>query len=246
MLSGLFRNRHRNVDFPPPSPEEDVEAIGDIHGRMDLLRALPAVEPGATRIFVGDLVDRGPDSRAVIEHVHAQSIAGECVCLMGNHEAMFLKFLREPESARRWLHFGGMQTLASFGVGGVTENATDSTLRDAARAVAGAVSFDLVAWLEDRPAIWSSGTLFVVHAGLDPMRPPDAQARDVAIWGHPDFGTIPRKDRQWVVHGHTIVDAPVVRNGVVSIDTGAYATGRLTLAHVSTRGDISFSVATLP
>lgn len=241
MLSRLFRRRPPRAEFAPPRPDHPVEAVGDIHGRIDLLDALPPVADGAVRVLLGDYVDRGPRSREVLERVYERSISGEWICLCGNHEEMFVNFLRDPAGNRRWLGFGGLQTLASFGIRGLTETSGDEILREAAAAVPEKLSFDLFAWIESLPVQWSSGTVTAVHAGLDPARPLARQDRRSIIWGHPDFGTLPRSDGQWIVHGHTIVDAPNVSDGVISIDTGAYATGRLTLARITPEGEISFS-----
>ena len=81
-----------------------------------------------------------------------------------------------------------------------------------------------------------------MHAGADPAVAIEDQTRGTLLWGHPEFHKTPRNDDTWVVHGHTIVDAPVAENGIISIDTGAYATGRLTVAHVSSDG-VTFSEA---
>lgn len=241
MLSRFFRKRQPQAGFEAPRPDLPVEAVGDIHGRADLLDSLPPVADGAVRVLLGDYVDRGPQSREVLERVHARSAAGDWVCLCGNHEEMFVNFLRDPVTNRSWLGFGGLQTLASFGIGGITETSSEAALREAAEAVPAKLSFDLFAWVETLPVLWSSGTLTAVHAGLDPLLPLEAQDRRAMVWGHPDFGTLPRPDGRWIVHGHTIVNAPRARDGVISIDTGAYATGRLTLARVSPEGEVSFA-----
>ena len=243
MWSRLFGRRRRRLDFSPAAPDQTIEIVRDIHGRADLLRGLPAKAEDAVRVYVGDYIDRGPESRAVLEHLHSECSREGVVCLMGNHEAMLLQFLDTPGAARHWLRYGGLQTLASFGARGLTETAGEAALYDAAQAVLEGLSFDLVAWLKSLPVIWSSGTLSVAHAGLDPMAPLNAQEREIAIWGHPEFGSVARDDGQWVAHGHTIVDAPRIKDGVISVDTGAYATGRLTIARVTRDGDISFQVA---
>ncbi|MDV7141371.1 metallophosphoesterase [Tropicimonas sp. TH_r6] len=240
MLSKLFRKRPPQVSFQPPAPEGVVEIVGDLHGRADLLQQLPPVEEGATRILVGDYVDRGPDSRSVLEIAHARSVEEGWICLFGNHEEMMLSFLKDPGPSRRWLRHGGLQTLESFGVGGVTESSEEERLRDAAAAVTEALTADLREWIEDLPTAWTSGTLCVVHAGLDPMLPVSMQPRSVKTWGHPDFGRVPRSDGIWVAHGHTIVDAPMAENGTISTDSGAYATGRLTMARVAPDGTTRF------
>ncbi len=244
MLSKLFRKRPPRVSFQPPAPEGVVEIVGDLHGRADLLEQLPPVEDGATRILVGDYVDRGPDSRSVLEIARARSVEEGWVCLFGNHEEMMLSFLTDPGASRRWLRYGGLQTLESFGVGGVTESAEEERLADAAQAVVEALAPGLQDWVENLPTVWTSGTLCVVHAGLDPALPISIQSRDAKIWGHPEFHKTPRQDGIWVAHGHTIVDAPIAESGIISTDSGAYATGRLTLARVAPDGTTGFTAIT--
>jgi serine/threonine protein phosphatase 1 len=89
------------------------------------------------------------------------------------------------------------------------------------------------------PLMHETGNVTVVHAGADPAKPLDQQAHRTLTWGHPDFRTTPRRDGQWVLHGHTIVDAPSADQGRIAVDTGAYATGRLTVARVIP-GEVSF------
>lgn len=244
MLSKFFRKRPRPVDFPPPAPETVVEIIGDVHGCIHLLEKLPPVEKGATRVFVGDYVDRGPDSKAALEYVFARSREGAAICLGGNHEEMFLSFLDRPDRMRAWLRHGGLQTLASFGIGGVTEGSPPESLEKVANDVRAKLSVEILDWLEELPCLWTSGTLHVVHAAMAPDLPVHAQSREVMTWGHRDFRTVPRKDGQWVAHGHTIVEEPRAENGVISADTGAYATGRLTIARVAPDGVVSFEYVT--
>lgn len=246
MLSSLFRKRQPKIEFQPVQPETIVEIVGDIHGTAHLLRALPPVEDGATRIFVGDLVDRGMDSRETLEIIHEGCSNDEWICLKGNHEDMFLSFLSNPSKARGWLRHGGLQTVASFGLGGITETSGKEDLEDIAAAIRESLSPDLLDWLKNLPLTWTSNNLTVAHAGLDPALPVTQQKERVLIWGHPEFNRKPRVDGQWVAHGHTIVDAPVVRNGVISVDTGAYATNNLTLARISPDGQIDFTYAARP
>ncbi|MFV0336217.1 MAG: metallophosphoesterase family protein [Tropicimonas sp.] len=243
MLSRLFRRRAPGAAFPPPRPGAVVEIIGDIHGRADLLEALPPPEPGAVRVSVGDYVDRGPASRQVLDYLHARTLDDGWICLRGNHEEMFLDFLDNPAKGLRWLRFGGRETLASFGVAELPEMPEEEILRGAAQRVVEAMSFDLRDWLRGLPVLRSFGTLTVVHAGLDPQLPVEAQSESAAIWGHPEFGLYPRADGQWIAHGHTIVKKPAARGGVISLDTGAWTTGRLTMARVAPDGAISFVTA---
>jgi len=220
-------------------PDAPFVAIGDVHGCSQQLSALfqliDAKYPDVPIVCVGDYVDRGEESAQVLRSlmVQMQNRAERLHCLLGNHEKMLLSFLDDPEKhGGRWLRYGGLQTLASFGVGHARQTAMVQT-RDA---LADAMGTEMIAWLHGRPLTWVSGNVAVVHAAAEPAVPITHQAEHALLWGHPDFETIPRSDGIWVVHGHTIVDQPQVVSGRISIDTGAYATGRLTAAHISTKG----------
>lgn len=223
----------------PISPNRVVYAVGDVHGRLDLLdRLLDRIEAdreavGATDaplVFVGDYVDRGEASREVLERLRTLSAgASDVRCLLGNHEAMMLEFVDgAPERRARWLRAGGLQTLASFGVGGVTETAEPEAMEMAANRLAEAAGPELLAWIRDLPTREEFGNVHIVHAGADPDLPMAAQSERTLIWGHPRFAETPRSDGQWVVHGHTVTDVAEASGGRVAIDTGAWFSGRLT------------------
>lgn len=228
----------------PISPDSSFYVIADIHGRDDLLCGLlDLIQAEATDperlVFVGDYIDRGEDSARVLRRVYdlQQQFPQQVTCLMGNHEDMMLRFLDNPqERGPRWLRYGGLQTLASLGIGGVTEHSGPATLENTRDALAEALGADLIEWLQALPVHWQSGNVAVVHAGADPRLPMADQEPRALKWGHPDFRKIARTDGIWIVHGHTIVDEPHARDGRISIDTGAYATGRLTAAHVRAEG----------
>lgn len=231
------------------SPETPFCAIGDIHGRSDLLRrALDSVPDDFPLIFVGDYADRGDDSKGVLAELMARCGAEpeRIVCLIGNHESFLLDFLKAPQRiGPSWMRHGGLQTLGSFGVqppvGGLAGPEDWDTARDALGAAMGP---EMIAWLSDLPAFWRSGNVAVVHAGADPSRAIEEQSANDLMWGHPDFGVRARQDGLWIVHGHTIVAQPAADNGIISIDTGAFATGRLTVAYVDTQS-VEFSTVTL-
>ena len=224
--------------FDRVKPDAPFSVIGDIHGRLDLLKTLVAALPPNTSIIcVGDLIDRGDQSAEVLHFVkdHPQITA-----LMGNHEAMLLNFLTSPDTeGPRWIGNGGVQTLASFGITGVTETSGRDLLLDTRNALFDAMGQDLVHWLANLEVIGWSGNVAVVHAGADPHVALHKQEPDVFVWGHPDFHKVPRNDGFWIVHGHTIVDHPKMKEGRISIDTGAYATGQLTAA-VFTKDGVEF------
>lgn len=234
-IKGLFAPK---TPFPPLAPEVPFVALGDIHGRADLLaRALDSFKD-VQIVCVGDYVDRGDESAEVLRLLQARP---DVICLSGNHEEMMLNFLDHPQKhGARWLRYGGLQTLASFGVAGASEGTSGGGLDEIAEQLKAAMGEDLVQWLRRRPTLWQSGNVAVVHAGADPNAPIDAQSSEVLHWGHAEFAKQPRQDGIWVLHGHTIVDAPAIDQGRVAIDTGAYATGRLTAAWV-TDGQVDFT-----
>lgn len=222
----IGRRRFRGT---PPAPDAPFFAIGDVHGRDDLLaRLLDQIarrDPGAPVICLGDMIDRGPASAAVLHRLRAHPKA---VCLMGNHEKMMLDFLDDPAgSGAPWLRHGGTATLRSFGIETAPERpaaALAAELRDALG--------DLHGWLRDLPLWWRSGNMACTHAGADPALPIETQDRAALLWGHRRFGERHRADGLWVLHGHVITPDPGWEPGRVWLDTGAYGTGRLSAAHV--------------
>lgn len=230
------------------APDVPFYAVGDIHGSDRLLAKLMGklsdlAHPEARLVCVGDYVDRGEESAAVLRRLfEMQSDAGDLmVCLMGNHEHMMLSFLDDPAThGARWLRYGGLQTLASFKVTGLPGAGASelewNRLRDSFRSALGG---ELETWIRALPAFWETGNVSVVHAGADPAMPVAIQGRATLLWGHPAFTEVPRTDGQWIVHGHTIVDAANSTNGRIAIDTGAYATGKLTAALIE-RGTVNF------
>ncbi|MEO2038478.1 MAG: metallophosphoesterase family protein [Martelella sp.] len=228
-----------------PTPDEGFAAIGDIHGCADALAALwdklAAAAPGMKIVHVGDYIDRGENSAGVLKMLHQrQTRDGDILCLKGNHEEMLLDFLRAPEEkAERWLRNGGLQTLESFkeiSLGNALADRNFPVVRDALARQLG----DMAGFLEAMPRLWKSGNVAVVHAGADPRKPLEHQRPANLTWGHPAFGQLPREDGTWIVHGHTVVERPIMANGVISIDTGAYAKGRLTAAIIRPGREVEF------
>lgn len=224
------------VEISPLSVDRPFAVIGDIHGCDDLLERLlnkVSVEaPEAEIVLVGDYIDRGEQSAQVLRRL--MQLEGAHF-LLGNHERMCLDFIDYPnEKGPRWLRNGGLQTVASFGVSGSANDPV--SLRDQ---VVSAMGNDMLAWMRDLPLSYQNGNVYAVHAAAHPEKPIEEQGEKPLIWGNSKFGKQPRRDGLWVVHGHTIVDMPTVSRGVVSIDTGAYATGRLSAA-IFVDNDIRF------
>ena len=247
---------------PTPLPDRPLYVIGDIHGRADLLQELfdlidaDQQDSGLEQplaVFVGDYIDRGPDSRRVLQTLQAMQrnladdaqAEGEMLCLMGNHERMMLDFLDAPqEIGPRWLRNGGVATLDSFGIDGVPEDPPPEVLdaaRDAlAEALGDGTDAGLAAWIRAMPLIAQSGDVAIAHAACDPDRPIDAQLPATLLWGHPEFLSRSRRDGIWVAHGHTVVSTPTVAQRRIATDTGAYFSDRLTAAILAPGAPVRF------
>lgn len=214
-----------------------IYAVGDIHGRLDLLEEMAELIASdlasrrprrSVEIFLGDYIDRGPQSCGVIDWLlDTPPLADERICLMGNHEDMLLAALTGPEGVANWLHNGGDAALASYGM-----NVRPFVPRkDAPR-----LGEDIRNVVPDRHWGFFRGLrrmanfdpYLFVHAGIRPGCPINEQDPQDLIWiraaflnSSADFGRI-------VVHGHTPVDEPEIRPNRINIDTGAYFSGHLT------------------
>ncbi|MFW2545433.1 metallophosphoesterase [Primorskyibacter sp. 2E107] len=238
----LFRKK--KSDLPafdaPVAPDVPFYAVGDLHGCDRLFQKLMAqleteAHPDARLVCVGDYVDRGDDSAALLRRLFELQVDsdGLMICLMGNHERMLLNFLSDPaQQGLRWQRNGGLQTLASYHMRGVPETGRPKEWIDLAAALRAKMGEPLVAWLENLPLFWRSGNVIVAHAGADPERPVDVQGEKELLWGRSKFYERVRTDGIWVAHGHVITRSPKAESGRIPLDTGAYATGRLTAALV--------------
>lgn len=238
MLAKLLRSRARAEIRRDSVPEgQRVYAVGDIHGRLDLLdELLPRIEaddasrePAETSIiFLGDLVDRGPDSAGVVERLRRLSEADRRIrFLAGNHEEIFLESLRGDQKALKlFCRIGGRETVLSYGVEGSAYEAMD--YRELAEAIERIVPEAHRLFLERFEDVIVLGDYAFVHAGVRPDRPLDEQRTTDLRWIRDTFLDHRGQLEKRVVHGHTITPAVEFRPHRIGIDTGAYATGRLT------------------
>ena len=177
-------------------------------------------------VFLGDYVDRGPDSRGVVEFLMALQRRWRVVCLKGNHEALMLEALTEPGGGRleRWLEYGGEQTLASYGL------SRSSDLADA-------IPAEHLRWMASLPRTTGDGRRIYVHAGLMPGTPAHRQKDETCLWIRERFlAARPSEFEAHVVHGHTPLwdgkpdpAEPELLAHRTNLDTGAFATGVLTV-----------------
>lgn len=215
-------------------------AIGDIHGRDDLLdRLLDLVAADAgdaasdmrrVLLFVGDYVDRGLGSRQVIDRLLHNPLPGfESVYLMGNHEEAFLGFLEGQPIAFDWFKYGGLETLYSYDVPIPRRPATPVDMDELRRQAVAAVPAPHVAFLRGCKLWHVEGDYAFVHAGVRPGVALEHQDAEDLLWIRDAFlSSRANHGGKVIVHGHTICPEPEMRPNRINIDTGAYASGRLT------------------
>lgn len=211
-------------------------AIGDIHGRLDLLRQLAdkisedlrsAEASRISAVFLGDYIDRGPQSAAVIEELARGAFPVPIVALRGNHEEILLRFLEDESVLDSWRKFGGLETLHSYGVS-VADPMRGGGYKAAREALRSALPDSHVEFLKKTPASVSFGDYFFCHAGVKPGIPLDQQDTQDLLWIRDEFLAYPGAFGKVVVHGHTPAPEPEQRFNRINIDTGAYATSKLT------------------
>lgn len=213
-------------------------AIGDIHGRDDLLAGLLAsIEQDARDapelqkilIYLGDYVDRGLQSKEVIDRIVAGPPAGfEAVCLKGNHEDALLHFLRDPTFGKTWKYYGGLETLHSYGISELTLRDDPAAFEEARRHFERVLPPGHRAFLDQLQPSAVFGDYFFAHAGVRPGIPLERQAEEDLLWIREDFLHADEWFGKVVVHGHTPSEDPVFRPNRIGVDTGAYMTNRLT------------------
>ena len=215
--------------------ETRLYVIGDVHGRLDLLdRVIGAIERDvaehgdkALTVTLGDYIDRGPHSRGVIERLARNPFPTSYAALRGNHETLLTSFLADPAIGQHWRKLGGLETMASFGVP-VQQMMLGRNFEEAAERLAAALTAEHVGFLDSLKLSLTVGRYFLCHAGVRPGVPLERQKEEDLLWIRDEFLGSAADFGKVVVHGHTPVAAPEVLKNRINIDTGAFATGRLT------------------
>ena len=239
MIGWITGRRETAEGIAPAAPAGTrLYAIGDIHGRIDLLRAISHLvlddasrrkAPRNVAIYLGDYVDRGAESRAVLEALVAEPLPGfESHHLKGNHEDCMLRFLSDIAVGPTWLNFGGRETLRSYGVDPPDAYAPTAELLRAQRELNRRLPQAHADFLRGLPTSHAEGDYFFAHAGVKPGVPLDRQSDDDLMWIRDEFLRSQDSFGRIVVHGHSISREPDVRRNRIGIDTGAYASNRLT------------------
>jgi serine/threonine protein phosphatase 1 len=243
MKGESLQRQEESVSTVPPGTR--VYAIGDVHGRIDLLDRLlgrigedMTFSPFESRlpdqvvvIFIGDLIDRGPESRAVIERMvngapaEGPLAAARFICLRGNHEDYLMQFLADFSVAPGWLRNGGLEAVRSY-VGHLPDGfVTDYPAIQ--RLLYRAMPPSHLRFLSRMPVRHVEGDYLFVHAGIRPEVALENQDAYDLMWIREPFLSHDKPFPKMVVHGHSIVAEPEIRSNRIAIDTGAYRSGRL-------------------
>lgn len=212
-----------------------VYAIGDVHGSSSLLKSLLTIIEAdievhageeAQIIFLGDYIDRGPDSKGVLDLLSSNHLPAPATCLLGNHEEILLTFLEDPSVGEQWRMLGGLETLLSYGV-----DISDARMGRGYHAARD----ELVRRLPKRHLNWLMNLhlsaqiddYFFCHAGVRPGVPLQDQSRADLLWVRDEFLNHKEPFEKVVVHGHTPNEDVLIAPNRIDVDTGVYLTHRL-------------------
>lgn len=243
-LNAIFKKIFKPKQSGPPPvglPQNHrLYCIGDIHGCLDLLQeAHRKVAEDASGfdgekilVYLGDYVDRGINSKQVIDCLLENNFPDfEKVFLLGNHEQVLLQFLQDKDAtiAHEWFKFGGLSTLASYGVN-VRGIPTAKDLQGLRAEFRGKLPVTHLAFFERLVLNYEIGGYFFVHAGVKPRVKLHRQRPEDMLWIREEFLHSDAFHGRVIVHGHTVTEQPEIQHNRIGLDTGAYASGRLTCA----------------
>ena len=237
-LRALTRQQARPGAVPEVPAGRRVYAVGDVHGRLDLLRRLHLLveadakaRPGPLNVLVylGDYIDRGDASSSVVDLLLDEPVPGfEIVHLKGNHEDSLLRFLDDIEVGPAWLAYGGAETLASYGIRPPQPGGRDRELLRAQAELRARLPERHRRFLAGLQLLHEEGDYLFAHAGIRPGVPLERQQEADLLWIRDEFLLSDEDFGKIVVHGHTITARPDVQHNRIGIDTGAFASGTLT------------------
>ena len=235
MLSILRSSRAKTRPRLPDGVR--IYAISDIHGCAHLLEQMFRVIDAdiahskpyrAIEVFMGDYVDRGPDSRATLDLLIQRARRGNTVFLKGNHEAFLAEVFQDPSCMAAWLRVGGFETLMSYGLR-PSLNPSDAEQAELVQQLSAAMPPQHHAFLKRLRLTFTCGDFLFVHAGVRPGVPLSEQQETDLLWIREEFLKSQEHFGKYIIHGHTPVRSAEVLANRANIDTGAYATGNLTL-----------------
>jgi serine/threonine protein phosphatase 1 len=219
---------------PALPPGTRIYAVGDIHGRADLLHdVIQRIEDDVVRrpiahvveVYIGDYIDRGPQSKNVIETLAWRVAQRRAVCLRGNHEALLEAFLADPAGLHPWLYVGARSTLVSYGLSDADLNASEFHIHRRLHENFPEAHYLFLGCLQNS---FACGDFLFVHAGLRPGIPLAQQSSQDLFWIRDEFLDFRQSHGPLVVHGHTPVPHPELLPNRINIDTGAWMSGVLT------------------
>lgn len=235
----LGRGRQSPQRQAPQAPAGSrIYAVGDIHGRADLLRqmhqfihedAYRRQAPRNVVVYLGDYIDRGDESPAVIDLLLDEPLPSfDSIHLKGNHEDSLLRFLKDTGVGPAWTFYGGAATLRSYGVRPPEPATRPDELVRAQRELARMLPERHRRFMQGLALTHEEGDYFFAHAGVRPDTPLDRQSEEDLLWIRDEFLLSAADFGKIIVHGHTITDEPELRPNRIGIDTGAFASGTLT------------------
>ena len=235
-LIAKLRKPSNGGTIPHIPGDQRIYCIGDIHGRADLLQQIheqilsdaSKYSGKKTNVYLGDYIDRGEQSRQVIDILLSDPTPGfESVFLQGNHENAMLSFIEFPEASASWLSFGGRETLNSYGIP-LAHIPGDSEVPGLARQLVNNLPDTHREFLKNCSDSWRCGSYYFVHAGILPGVALDKQILEDQLWIRDEFLESKRDHGAIIVHGHTITPDPQLLPNRIGIDTGAFSSGVLT------------------
>lgn len=229
-------------NLPEAAIGDRIYAVGDIHGRFDLWQDLlgqirdhsSSLDNRKSRqiIILGDMIDRGEQSREVLEALYTAQRNRKVTVLLGNHEEAMLRAIDgEPGAMRSWLKFGGDATLRSFDIDPPGRNDEFDPI-ELARTFTNKIPEKWIDWLRSRPISARSNDYFFCHAGIKPGVVLKKQSRSDMLWIRNSFLNSDAAHGVVIVHGHSITPDIELRHNRIGVDTGAYRTGMLTAVYL--------------